>query len=256
MQLKDRLTELMSHKHNFKNYREALKSCQLRGINGTFFFFSYFYIIYNQNQKKKKAIPNLSVSLSDLVFVDEGNSDYLSFEKMGEGGKGSEEGSGGGGGGGGVGGENESGGGGVGDSGNLPLKNEIKLINFEKCIQIHSIITQVLDFQRVEFYKDHSVDYEIRHWILHSWKPLSQEESYKRSVTIEPKNTEEAIENLLMEQEKQKILQKDLLIKISELENLAENIEKTNNLLNTENQQLRKRLKEKELEKNVRNWAN
>ena len=76
-----------------------------------------------------------------------------------------------------------------------------RLINFDKRFHIADVIQEIQQYQSIGYEKSLSPVEEIQHWIC-TVEARGEEETFQLSVRNEPKKTDEALEKLLMEEEK------------------------------------------------------
>ena len=135
----------MTHEGNYKDYRRTLRTCD------------------------PPAVPYLGIYLTDLTFIEEGNSDM---------------------------------------DGNL--------INFDKRYKIAAILSEIQQFQK-SGYSSFTEDTTIQYWLRHL-PSVSEEEAYSISLKVEPRDLDEAVEKLLIDEDKLRQEVKILQLRNADLE--------------------------------------
>jgi RasGEF domain/RasGEF N-terminal motif/Domain found in Dishevelled, Egl-10, and Pleckstrin (DEP) len=90
-----------------------------------------------------------------------------------------------------------------GNPSHVPSPNypSLRLVNFDKCRRVADIVGQVAHFQMCRYPCDMDVPNDIR-WLVHTKYTVGEAEGYHRSLQVEPRNSIEHIENLLVEAER------------------------------------------------------
>ena len=76
-----------------------------------------------------------------------------------------------------------------------------QLINFDKRYKVAAVIGEIQQYQRIGYDSIYTMDEEMQ-TLLKNLPSVNEEEAYKISLKVEPRNPEEALENLLMEEHK------------------------------------------------------
>ena len=89
------------------------------------------------------------------------------------------------------------------------------LINFDKRYKIAAVIGEIQQYQKIGY--TFTPDPRYHAW-LSNLETISEEEGYELSLKVEPRNPNEAIESMLMEEQKLKDKVKTLQLRHSDLE--------------------------------------
>ena len=89
------------------------------------------------------------------------------------------------------------------------------LINFDKRYKIAAVIGEIQQYQKIGY--DFSPYPQIQFWLT-ELEAVDEEEAYSISLKVEPRNTEEAVETLLRDEEKLRDQIKALQLRNADLE--------------------------------------
>ena len=161
-----------------------------------------YRLAFSKVVRGKPKFPYFALLLSDLTFLDEGNPDTIIGEKSKEG----------------------------------MFMNEsesVKLVNIEK----RSLMTKTLSILKQSQSSNYRITETIpavRRWLL-ELNPVNSDKAYDLSITIEPKNEDETIENFLKQQQELALEQEKLLSILEKLENQVKQLEENNHKLQQQN---------------------
>ena len=89
------------------------------------------------------------------------------------------------------------------------------LINFDKRYKVAAVIGEIQQYQRIGY--SFNYDWKIQSW-LNNLPTVDEEEAYRISLKVEPRNPDEALENLLMEEQRLREEVKALQLRNADLE--------------------------------------
>eukprot|EP00339_Tiarina_fusa_P016163 CAMPEP_0117077720 /NCGR_PEP_ID=MMETSP0472-20121206/54785_1 /TAXON_ID=693140 ORGANISM="Tiarina fusus, Strain LIS" /NCGR_SAMPLE_ID=MMETSP0472 /ASSEMBLY_ACC=CAM_ASM_000603 /LENGTH=221 /DNA_ID=CAMNT_0004804141 /DNA_START=870 /DNA_END=1532 /DNA_ORIENTATION=- len=89
------------------------------------------------------------------------------------------------------------------------------LVNFDKRYKVAAVIGEIQQYQKIGY--DFPPYPQIQHWLT-ELESVDEEEAYSISLKVEPRNTEEAVETLLRDEEKLRAEIKALQLRNSDLE--------------------------------------
>ena len=88
------------------------------------------------------------------------------------------------------------------------------LVNFTKCQRTSNVVQEILNYKSQ--YSQLKIDESIQSW-LHNVQPIGEEEAYTQSTRIEPRDTSEAFENLLIEEDRLRKQVAELQVRVDDL---------------------------------------
>eukprot|EP01091_Cochliopodium_minus_P017750 TRINITY_DN7019_c0_g1_i2.p1 TRINITY_DN7019_c0_g1~~TRINITY_DN7019_c0_g1_i2.p1 ORF type:complete len:696 (-),score=181.71 TRINITY_DN7019_c0_g1_i2:109-2196(-) len=195
---KERLQEIMSYRGNYSFYRNHFMKA------------------------KKPKLLYLGLSLSDLVFIDEGNPNYLTPVPKNN----------------------------PNNTNNNTNINEVtepvKILNMEKRHLMSKVFSSITDLQNTGYNLLNSIP-SIKRWLTEI-TPISNEQAYYLSVSIESKNEEETIENLLIQQQSSLLENNELLSKLEKLEKKVQELQASTIRLESQNKKLKEEISKYENE--------
>jgi len=96
------------------------------------------------------------------------------------------------------------------------------LVNFDKRYKVAAVIGEIQQYQRIGY--DFAPYPQIQYWLT-QLETVDEEEAYNISLRVEPRNSEEAVETLLRDEEKLRAEVKALQLRNADLEQTNKNLQ-------------------------------